>query len=298
MPGFITDAATGVGTVAARILLANDVHSLEGTNGANCTADITAFVAAANRDKWNWLINVGDTFDAPTGAGTLAQQKAKYDLIRTGIVSRHPISDAVTDHIVALGNHDRWDYTDMMTYLGMPSRYYSTVLITSNFNIRVIVLWSQGKNGDGVQNDYGLGATQYAWLQGELAAAAIANQKIIIVSHVPIFDSASKGWYYKYRNHDDTLAGDYNGTMDQHIDGPQLLNLLQQYTSRIICCLNGHMHRYGTSEDLGLRFESLLAIAGNYYAGSTGRAWYGEKQGYGELIIFTNGTYVLNKKRF
>lgn len=296
--GFITETASGVGNVAARILLANDIHCLEGTNGANCTADITAFVAAANRDRWNWLINAGDTFDQPTGAGTFDQQKAKYDLIKNGIVTRDPVDNNITPHIVAFGNHDRWDYDAMMTYLGMPSRYYSTTIDTASFQIRVIVLWSQGKNGDGVQGDYGLGTTQYDWLEDELIAAAGANQKVIIVSHVPIFDSASKGWYFKYRGHDDTVAGDYNATMDQHVDSPKVLNLLQQYTSRIIVCLNGHMHRYGPAEDLGVRFESLLAIAGNYYSGGPGRPWFGENQGYGELIIFADASYKLNKKRF
>lgn len=236
-----------------------DIHLK--TGNAICAARMPIFKTSLAAQRFDYILNTGDTADSPA-ASVADVQAFVADM------------NAIKPMIVARGNHD---YGHTNSQLGMPvDNYYYTDI--ANTKWRIIVLYSQGGG------NYSLGATQLNWLADLLLNSK--DRHVCIMTHVPITGVAGMMWYAFGKN--PVLESTWNLTIDQHSDISALVELFR-VSPWVKAALSGHQHIYDDTMYHGVRYLCGGSICANWWQDSS----YQEKNnyaGYRLIRFYDDGT--------
>lgn len=233
----MSDFITG-GTRDMVIALTTDHHMREDEPYKTTMLNsIPLLLTSMNKNPYDAHVGTGDQLHGgvSAGVGTFAQQSASFQLIRNGLA----VSSG-NDHYV-IGNHDilntagtGFTKAAVKTFFGMPSDYY----YVDYGNWRLVFLYSLGIN-DNHNPPYGLGATQWTWLNNLISTSS--NMRVVLFSHVPIMSVGSSMWWvYNYHEALSTV-GTWNMTIDTHLDVYPFAELIRT-NSCIKACFAGHTH--------------------------------------------------------
>lgn len=124
-----------------------------------------------NQNKVNFTVSLGDLID---------HNFDSYQVIL-------PILEKADSTVfLVLGNHEYYikgsEFDQSMELLKIPKPYYQSI---SRDGFRLILLNSNEKLP--TQGKTGIGSQQMDWLENEITAARTANQKVIVMSHHPLY---------------------------------------------------------------------------------------------------------------
>ncbi len=125
-----------------------------------------------------------------------------------------------------------------------------------------------------------LDPAQMSWLASELNSTPSATP-VVIVSHIPILTVGAIGFAPELRKQP------HASKMLSHVDGYELLNLLETHPN-VKLCLSGHTHLTETLSFGPIDFVNSGAVSGLWWKGHFRHT----SEGYNLVDLFDDGTYT------
>lgn len=249
----------------------NDIHHRPGA--VTYDATYSRFIASVLGSDATKILIGGDVNHV--GAGSVPNCVAMRDALIAKV--------GAANYLPCIGNHDSLlTLADLGFPAGVTENYYSADMGT---NWRLIALYTGPDYGN-----YELGATQWAWLQAELASAAAAGKYVFIMGHVPFLVQGIMSFWLL----DDhlTKAQSITGiSADTLLEMEQIFILLNQYPN-VKGWISGHQHSRDIAIINGVTYINGGAVAGNWWSASLnnmiGGIW---RPNYNQIRFNKDGTF-------